>query len=370
MMGSILPVQNFMTEYIARTLENSHVDGAWQEISEHFVSKLVYYKRQGKDSKSEHEYLVAYIVDDKQKTSRLLIQRSPSQFPETVGKDRPKKTTNDLLENLRAIYSEGLSSSDATTLLRSTPTKSASFFTNGLASPSLASVTSSSSTVDSITRSSQDLSSKAVEADDSIRRLRTAEAPTDCVLRVFEPEGQNLSFLHFCIIVEDVHVREPNYHLIHSQCYWFAMMIMGISMLQGGRIQLHDIPQRKGTVEPSWRTLKAHTGTTMNGQMPTGLDHELPIPSLSEEDVQRVTDEVNKCVTAENITHDTDEDIKHITNVGSAGTIQSITYGAFKVRVISVSFSTIWEAGRESRNQYSSLCNEASTRFYLSVQCL
>ncbi|KAF8190889.1 hypothetical protein BJ912DRAFT_316134 [Pholiota molesta] len=179
--------------------------------------------------------------------------------------------------------------------------------------------------------------SKRVEAEDMIRRLRPYEDLTDCVLRVFKPKGRNLSFLHFCIIVEDVHVQEPNYHLFCSQCYWFAMMVIGISMLQGGHIQVYDIPQKNGTAEPRRGTLKTHT--TTNRQMPTGLGHKLSIPSLSEEDIKHVPD----------------EDIKHITNMGSAGTIK---YGAFKVRVISVPFSTIWEAGRESRNQYRLLCNE------------
>jgi hypothetical protein len=338
-MGSIIPLKAFMTESIVDKLENSHVN-AWQELSQHFVSKLEYYKRQaGKNNKPEHEYLVAYIVDDKQKTSRLMIERRASESGQAVGKNRPEKTTHRLLDSLRALYNEGLSSSDTTTPLRRTPT-------TAVASSSF-SVASRNSTVGSIPNSSQDSSSNPVEADDVIIALRSDKVVTDPILRVFEPEGRNLSFLHFCIIVEDVHDQEPDYKLFRSQCYWFAMMVMGISMLQGGYVQIYANPTKNGTAKPYCATLRAHS--TTNRQMPSGLDHELPIPSLSEEGIQATV---------------TDEEIKHITNVGSAGTIQSITYGLFKVRVIRVSFNAIWEAGRESHDHYDVLLKEASSAEY------
>ncbi|KAF8190888.1 hypothetical protein BJ912DRAFT_316136 [Pholiota molesta] len=337
-MGAVLPVKAFMTETIVDKLENGHVkleDGhvnsAWEDLSKHFVSKLVYYKRQGKDNKAEHEYLVAYIVDDKQKTSRLLIERRPSESGQpAVGKNGPAKTTHSLLKSLRALRSEGASSSDATPILRRTPPAA-----NGLASSSR-SVTSFKSTVaSSVPTSSQDSLSKSGEADDVVRGLRPEEEVAGRVLRVFEPEGRNLSFLHFCIIVEDVHDQEPDYKLFRSQCYWFAMMVMGISMLQGGHVQIYEKLSKNRHAKPYCATLQAYT--TTNREIPNDLDQGLPIPS---------------------ILSPSEEDIREITKVGSAGTIQSITYGLFEVRVISVSFNAIWEAGRESQDHYNILFEE------------
>ncbi|KAF9485042.1 hypothetical protein BDN70DRAFT_984776 [Pholiota conissans] len=170
-------------------------------------------------------------------------------------------------------------------------------------------------------------SSTTSNAKDVARTLRKEEVTPPSVL-VFEPTPGSLSLLHLILIAQEVHELAPEYSLFKRQCYWFAMMVMAISMLQGGKAHTATYKDRKKE-DFVWKT-------SMVPQFPVAVDQEGNISKILDLPYEPLPDK---------------KDLSTILPVlkAEAGKFHA-------VRVIrKLDASRIWSSMEEARGRYQSL---------------
>jgi hypothetical protein len=167
---------------------------AQDQLAQHVVIKLEHMKDAGK---AQHEHIVATVRDHKRNLVRLSIERSKGH------NDAPRVESKKFPKN----YSSSLDSSSKMTLA-------------------------------SIPNSSQDSILKPTAAVDVIQNIGDKTFPGSRVLRIFEPQPEPIPLLRLAAIVASVHEHNSSYTPLRSQCYWFAILVMGVAMTQGGRAKI------------------------------------------------------------------------------------------------------------------------------------
>ncbi|KAF8172111.1 hypothetical protein BJ912DRAFT_994505 [Pholiota molesta] len=310
----------------------------WKSLSKHRVVKLEYCKNMADGDKPEHEFLVATVVDHNGTLFRLQIERIICPSDKTLTPVEPKETTHGFLT---LLMSEQPSRAKDTV---SSPLAFVAAIYQAVALVASRSVASLDSTVSSSSEaSSESLIAQSGPAYDMVSRLGPSDVypPGVVILRSFEPSHNSLSLLHLAMIIEAVHDAQPEYHVLTANCYWFAMMIMGISMLQGGYVQVvgKTSPTEDESLEPPPQVfVNPHT---------SGLD---TIPAANEGDI-----EVQMPIPTPK-----KDDIAVITNGAGAGTKTVVLLGA--VEIVKASFKDIWKVGRQSQNHYDTVYGYLKSR--------
>jgi hypothetical protein len=328
----------------------------WESLSKHRVVKLEYCKNMADEDKPEHEFLVATVVDDNEIHFRLQIERFICPSDTTLTAFKPEETTHGFLARLRseqpsrakdsANHSAAPLSKAAPPFLAFIAASYASY--QAVASTASRSVSSLDSTASSLSKSSESSIAKSGPAYDRLSQLSPSDVypPGVVVLRSFAPVHNSLSLLHLAMIIEAVHDTQPDYHVLTANCYWFAMMIMGISMLQGGYVRVvgKTSSAEDKRLEPPQVYVKPHTSS--DPEMPEDL---MPIPAVNKDDI-----EVQMPIPTPK-----KDDIAIITNGAGAG--KKTVVFSWAVRIVKASFKDIWEVGRRSQNHYDVIYGYVST---------
>ncbi|KAF8172119.1 hypothetical protein BJ912DRAFT_994557, partial [Pholiota molesta] len=286
-----------------------------QSLSQHQVVKLEYCKNMTDGDK--HEFLVATVVDDTGIPFRLQIERVIFACYMGLTPVKPEKTSHGFLAllTLEAYHSVAPPSEAVLCPLTFLAASSQAF-----TSAASRSDTSLDSTASSLSEAPQALIESPGPAFDRLSRLRPSDAypPGVAVLRSFEPLHDSLSLLHLAMIIEAVHDVQPDYHVLSANCSWFATMIMGISMLQGGYVRVvgETSPAEDEPLEPPQVFIEPHT--LSDPAMPEDL---MPIPTPNKDDIEVITNGA----------------------------------GAGKKTLTKVSFKEIWEVGQRSQNHYDAI---------------
>lgn len=178
-----------------------------EQLAQHMVIKLEHMKD---DGKAQHEHVIATVKDYNENIVRLSIGRSKGQ-----------NDASDTRNHKKSPKRSYRSSSSSTVALASIP------------------------------NSSQDSIFKPMAAMDVVQNIENKTIPRSRVQAVFDPQPP-IPLLRLAIIVATVHDQNSFYAVLRSQCYWFAMLIMGVSMAQGGQITsfIEKPPRSKTKVDP------------------------------------------------------------------------------------------------------------------------
>ncbi|KAF9480205.1 hypothetical protein BDN70DRAFT_992833 [Pholiota conissans] len=174
---------------------------AHDQLAQHTVFKLEHIKDVG--NRTQHEHIIATVVDHNGNKIRLSIERSKGQAIAAPKCEKQKRS-------LRRSFSS-----------------------------------SSTATLASLSSPECDSLDKTKPAKDVVQYLGNIQFPGSRILTVFEPQP-HIPLLLLAIIIETVHDKEFLYTLVRNQCYWFAMLVMGVSMSQGGLVQSFPLKRGKG----------------------------------------------------------------------------------------------------------------------------
>ncbi|KAF9480207.1 hypothetical protein BDN70DRAFT_894293 [Pholiota conissans] len=187
-------------EYMRLILANAYATTEGQDqLEQHWVVKLEHMKDGGK---AQHEHVIATVIDHNKNKIRLSIGRSKGQGNATPKVDKKKSP--------QQSYNAG-----AVMALSSLP------------------------------NSSQDSILKSSPAMDVVQNIGDLTFPGSRVRTVFEPRP-SIPLLRLAIIIETVHERNTLYTILRNQCYWFAMLVMGVAMAQGGEVKSYPDKPAKG----------------------------------------------------------------------------------------------------------------------------
>jgi hypothetical protein len=265
-----LTIEFYMRGYIAVGARARDGPERYQ-LAKHMITKLEHRKIVARGEKPEHEDIVATIVDNEGIPFRILIERR---------KHSPKVSTSkyedDQAERMTTTWS----------LLKfASPT----VFNNPLsdiASQEIATFQSEGTTpIDgaknaSESKSPQDSTDTSLPALDVVRTLMPDyQYPSHVVvLRTFEPAPNTLSLLSLAVAIEATHDAQPYYRTFPGQSRWFALTVMGISMLQGGRVKVFE---GKGDPGPHWEPLSPHILSDAHLPVVLGLPVPKPEPFVN-----------------------------------------------------------------------------------------
>lgn len=184
-----LEIEEYMRILVLAAVSTSE---GQDQLAQHVVIKLEHMKDAGK---AQHEHVVATVRDHNQNLVRLSIGRSKghNDAPKVESKKSPKNS-----------YS---SSSSSTIALASIP------------------------------NSSQDSILKPTAAVDVVQNIGDKAFPDSRVRCIFEPQPGPIPLLRLAAIIASVHNQNSHYTVLRSQCYWFAMLVMGVAMTQGGHVK-------------------------------------------------------------------------------------------------------------------------------------
>ncbi|KAF9471549.1 hypothetical protein BDN70DRAFT_888022 [Pholiota conissans] len=263
-------------------LNASSTSEGQDQLAQHVVWKLEHMKDGGR---AQHEHVIAYVTDHNKNEVRLSIERSKGQ---------DNAAPNDKNHSHRAPRS------------------------------STGTITSSS-----IPNSSQDSILKPSPAMDIVKNIGQMQFPGSRVLTIFEPDPP-IPLLQLVITIESIHHRNTFYTMLRNQCYWFATLIMNISMTLGGTGEFFPVKGKVGA-KPEVKHLRRIqlSDTDIDS---SGLS-EIPIYPGPEAEP-----------------HET---------VGELGTIVGMHKG---IPIVAVSPVEIREAALESQRRYECTLHELATK--------
>jgi hypothetical protein len=181
-----------INEYLRLIEANASTAERQAQLAQHIVIKLDHMKDEGNN---QHEHVIATVKDYKGNIVRLSIGRSKGQNDASDTRNHKKSPKNS--------------------------------YSSSSSSPPVA--------LASIPNSSQDSIFKPMAAMDVVLNIENKPVPRSRVQTTFCPEPP-IPLLRLAIIIATVHDQNSLYTVLRSQCYWFAMLIMGVSMAQGGQI--------------------------------------------------------------------------------------------------------------------------------------
>ncbi|KAF9471548.1 hypothetical protein BDN70DRAFT_998584 [Pholiota conissans] len=161
---------------------------AQEELAQHMVSQLEHMKDTGR---AQHEHIIATVTDHNQHVVRLSIGRNKSHETVKSKKDEMRR---------RMSFNHPF-------------TLSASF-----------------------PDSSHESLLKPSAAMDAVTNIGNKDYAKSHVLTTFKPT-HGIPLLRLVVIAKAVHDRSAKYTILRNQCYWFAMLVMGVSMSLGGEVK-------------------------------------------------------------------------------------------------------------------------------------